>query len=109
MRVKGRFTTVGAVLAAGAALAVPAAADAAVGARVSATNYEFTSDSVTINKGEKVVWKFVEGKHDVKGKGFNSKPQRSGKFAVKFDKVGTYNYVCTIHAPDMKGVVKVVK
>lgn len=108
MTVRGRLTTLGVALAATAALAVPAA-NAAVGARVNATNYEFSSDSVTIQKGEKVVWKFVEGKHDVKGKGFNSKPQRSGKFAFKFDKTGTYNYVCTIHAPDMKGVVKVVR
>ena len=108
MTVKARVTTLGAALAVTAALAAPAA-DASVGARVSATNYEFTSDSVTIHKGDKVVWKFVEGKHDVKGKGFNSKPQRSGKFSYVFDKAGTYNYVCTIHAPDMKGVVKVVK
>jgi len=108
MTAKSRVTMIGAALAATAAVAAPSAG-AAVGARVTASNYEFTSDSVTIRKGEKVVWKFVEGKHDVKGKGFNSKPQRSGKFAVKFDKVGTYNYVCTIHAPDMKGVVKVVK
>jgi plastocyanin len=26
---------------------------------------------------------------------------------VKFTKPGTYNYLCTIHAPNMKGVIKV--
>ena len=26
---------------------------------------------------------------------------------VKFTKPGTYNYICTIHAPNMKGVIKV--
>jgi len=108
MSVKGRFTIAIAALALVAAIAVPTAG-AAVGARVKATNYEFSAESVTIKKGQKVVWKFVEGKHDVKGKGFNSKPQRDGKFAHVFDKTGTYKYVCTIHAPDMKGTVKVVK
>ncbi len=113
MSVKGRVTIVGAAVVATAAVAVPAVASGGqsgkVGARVTATNYQFNEDSVTIKKGEKVVWKFAEGKPDVKGKGFNSKPQRDGKFAVVFDKAGTYKYVCTIHAPDMKGVVKVVK
>jgi plastocyanin len=113
MSVKGRVTSIGAVVAVIATVAVPALASGGkaskVGARVKASNYEFTADSVKIKKGQKVVWKFVEGKHDVKGKGFHSKPQRSGKFAHVFDKVGTYKYVCTFHAPDMKGVVKVVK
>ena len=108
MTMKGRVTALGAAVAVVGAFAVPPAG-AAVGARVSASNYTFTSDSVTIHKGEKVVWKFVEGKHDVKGKGFRSPVQRDGKFSRQFTKVGTFKYHCTIHAPDMKGVVKVVK
>ena len=108
MTMKGRVTTLAAAVAVIGAFAVPSAG-AAVGARVNASNYMFTSDSVTIHKGDKVVWKFVDGKHDVKGKGFRSPVQRDGKFSHKCTGVGTFQYHCTIHAPDMKGVVKVVK
>ena len=30
-----------------------------------------------------------------------------GTWEVKFTQPGTYNYLCTIHAPNMKGVIKV--
>ena len=93
------------IVAAGAIAAAPAGA-VPTGAKVTITNYEFTASSVTIKKGQKVVWKFVEGKHNVKGKGFKSPTQRSGKYKFVFAKKGTYSYVCTIH-PDMKGTVTV--
>ena len=71
-----------------------------MGARVQASNYVFTSDSVTIHKGDKVVWKFVEGKHDVKGKGFHSPVQRDGKFSFKFStRSGTFNYAARSTRP----------
>jgi plastocyanin len=82
---------------------------APTGAKVKVTDFLFVEDEVTVKKGEKVVWKFVEGKHNVTGKKFKSGNQTSGKYKVTFDKVGTFKYSCTLHQPDMDGVVKVVK
>ncbi len=104
---KRRVMFGGAILAAATAFAaVPAADASSVGAKVTAVNYEFAPGSVTIRKGQKVVWKFVEGKHDVKGKGFDSGIKKSGKYKHAFNKTGTFNYKCTIHS-DMKGSVTV--
>lgn len=92
-----------------AALAVVAtgAQGAPTGARVSATDFEFSEAEVTISKGEKVVWAFKEGKHNVTGKGFKSGNLRSGTYKHVFEQKGTFKYRCTLHQPDMDGVVKV--
>jgi len=56
------------------------------------------------------VWK-GKAPHNVKvTKGpvkFGSKTQVKGTFAKKLTKKGTYNIVCTIHAPNMKMTIKV--
>jgi plastocyanin len=79
------------------------------GAKVDVTDFLFIEDAVTVEKGQKVVWKFVEGKHNVTGKGFKSGNKTSGKYKYTFDKVGTFKYRCTLHQPDMDGLVKVVR
>ena len=81
-------------------------AAAGVGANVKVTNYKFKAKTVKIRKGQKVVWKFVKGKHNVVGKNFASSVQKKGKYSHKFKKKGTFKYRCTLHS-GMKGKVKV--
>jgi plastocyanin len=70
--------------------------------------------TVTVHKGDKVEWEW-EGTNDhnvtvTKGPvKFHSKTQSSGSFEKKLKKVGTYKIICTIHAPDMRMTLKVVK
>jgi plastocyanin len=70
--------------------------------------------TVTVHKGDKVEWEW-EGRnpHNVTvTKGpvkFHSKIMTSGTYEKKLKKVGTYKIVCTIHAPDMRMSLKVVK
>lgn len=95
------------VAAAGSVAAFPAGA--AADAKVEVVNYQFVASTVTIERGDKVTWKFKEGKHNVTGNGFKSGTKASGKYSHKFEETGTYKYRCTLHQPGMKGVVKVVK
>jgi plastocyanin len=70
--------------------------------------------TVTVHKGDKVEWEW-EGSnpHNVTVKKgpvkFHSETQSSGSYEKKLRKVGTYKIVCTIHAPDMRMTLKVVK
>jgi plastocyanin len=70
--------------------------------------------TVTVHKGDKVEWEW-EGSnpHNVTvTKGpvkFHSKTQSSGSFEKRLKKAGTYKIVCTIHSPDMRMTLKVVK
>jgi plastocyanin len=70
--------------------------------------------TVTVHKGDKVEWEW-EGTNDhnvTVSKGpvkFHSKTQSSGTFEKKLKTVGTYKIICTIHAPDMRMTLKVVK
>jgi plastocyanin len=78
-------------------------------ASVDAVDYVFVEETVKVRKGGKVTWNFVEGRHNVTGKGWKSPTKTKGTYTRKFKKVGTYKYRCTLHQPDMDGVVKVVK
>jgi plastocyanin len=95
--------------AAAVAVVVPGAQGVPTGAKVKVTDFEFTEETVKVKKGEKVVWAFKEGKHNVTGKGFESKNLKDGTFKHTFEKVGTFKYRCTLHQPDMDGVVKVIR
>jgi plastocyanin len=70
--------------------------------------------TVTVDKGDKVKWEWEgENPHNVTVKKgpvkFHSADKTSGTYAKKLRKVGTYKIVCTIHAPDMRMTLKVVK
>ena len=71
-------------------------------------------DNYFVHKGDKVEWEW-EGANDhnvTVAKGpvkFHSKTQSSGSFEKKLKTVGTYKIICTIHAPDMRMTLKVVK
>jgi plastocyanin len=101
------------IVAAGGIAMIPGAgAHSAQGgdkARVKVVDYKFKPVRTTIRRGGKVVWAFKEGLHNVSGKGFKSRTQRRGTYSHTFKKVGTFKYRCTVHQPDMDGVVRVVR
>ena len=72
----------------------------AAGATVSGSNYSFKPRTVTIQKGQTVTWKWVNGSHTitfVKGtydKALNkANPTRSRVFR----RAGTFKYYCRFH------------
>lgn len=65
---------------------------------VKVADYKFVSKTVHIKRGTTVTWKWAgEDPHNVTGKGFRSRTQRTGTFRHRFTKPGTYKYVCTLH------------
>jgi plastocyanin len=78
-------------------------------ARVRVVDFEFNPSTVKIRAGGKVTWAFRQGQHNVVGKGWKSRIKSGGTYTRRFKKRGTYNYRCTLHPPDMKGVVRVVR
>jgi plastocyanin len=99
------------VVAVIATLALGVGVAQAGGASVNGSNYSFKPRTVTINKGGKVTWHRVNGRHTVtfvKGsydKSLNkSNPTRSRTFKRR----GTFKYYCRFHRSlDMKGKVVV--
>ena len=80
-------------------LAAPAGAGVAPKV-VRAVNFEFRSKTVTIQKGQTVTWKNVEGKHTVTFKtlDFDKVISANHKTVSKtFRQKGTFNYVCRFH------------
>ena len=64
--------------------------------------------ALRVGPGDTVTWE-NEGQetHTVKGDGFFSRAMNAGDtFEHKFDKKGSYDYVCTLH-PQMQGTVVV--
>lgn len=87
-------------------------ATAAGSVTVVVKNIDFTPHRVRIAAGGRVVWRFADrytahNVHSVGRKRFRSSAdKRSGTYAVRFRRAGTYRYVCTIHY-GMKGRVVV--
>ena len=102
----GRRIVVAVLTAVVASALIFGVAGATGSVKVKVKNNKFSPGTAKIQKGGKVVWKFVEGKHNVTGNGFSSGNKRSGKYKVKFKNKGTYSYVCTLHS-GMDGKVKV--
>jgi plastocyanin len=96
------------IVAAGGIATIPGAGAQGVDkTRVKVVDFKFKPERTTIRKGEKVVWAFREGLHNVTGKGFRSRTMRRGTYSHTFNRVGTFQYRCTVHQPDMDGVVRV--
>src|SRR3954462_6606673 len=106
-----RKLAVAAAVSAVAAVAVPTA-HAGSSKTVAVQNNSFSPGSVSIKKGDKVVWKWTQGgvAHNVTPSGGGASSVTTAKkgftFTKTFTKAGTYRYVCTIHA-NMKVSVKV--
>jgi plastocyanin len=76
---------------------------------VTARQLTFTPAAIQVPAGTTVTWHFDDGNvpHNVQGDGFKSPNLKKATFQHRFDKPGTYNYVCTLHA-GMTGRVVVV-
>ena len=92
------------------AAAAPAAAVAASDATISIRDFSFAPMSTTVAVGTTVRWKNLDGEpHTVRSVDatFASNAlDQNDSFAFKFDKPGTYRYVCSIH-PQMVGTIVV--
>jgi plastocyanin len=81
------------------------------GAEVSMEGIKFNPSDVTVKVGDTVTWTNNESVgHDVTADDFKSGDpaamQSGDTFQHKFDKAGTFDYVCSVH-PGMKGSVEV--
>jgi plastocyanin len=94
-----------------ATLALGVTVAQAGGGTVKASNYKFAPKALTITKGNKVTWKWVNGRHTVtfvKGS-FNKALNKTHPRASRtFKHRGTYKYYCTFHRSlGMKGKIVV--
>jgi plastocyanin len=89
------------------AAVVAAASDATT---ISIHEFMFAPTSITVPVGTTVRWKNLDGEpHTVRSvdTAFSSNAlDQDDSFAFKFDKPGTYRYVCSIH-PQMVGTIVV--
>jgi plastocyanin len=69
---------------------------------------EFLPRTVTINAGDKVTWVNDDDvAHDAVGSGWSTSIlQQYDQDSVRFNRAGTYRYICSIH-PTMRGTVVV--
>lgn len=78
------------------------------GKSVKADNFDFEPKRVTIQRGDKVTWKNVEGRHTVtfrKGS-FDKTISGDERVSKRFKRKGTFRYFCRFHiAQGMKGKV----
>ncbi|HEY8950710.1 MAG TPA: cupredoxin family copper-binding protein [Rhizomicrobium sp.] len=91
-------------------LALLTAAPAFADASVTIKNFDYSPMDVTIKAGETVTWKNLDGEpHTVVSVdgAFRSKAlDENDSFLFKFEKPGTYKYICSIH-PQMKATITV--
>ena len=76
-------------------------------ASVSVMNYSFSSKTVTISQGGTVTWSFNSGSHSTTRTGsesWDSGAKSSGTYSRTFNNIGSFTYVCKIHA-SMTGTV----
>ena len=85
-------------------------------AEVSMRDIQFEPSNLSVKRGDTVTWINRESvPHDVDGGGegvqFSSGPEGGmndgDRFEFTFEKAGTYDYVCRVHAPGMAGTVTV--
>jgi plastocyanin len=94
-------------------IALAAAAPAAAGTRnVKVADDFFKPKSVTVHKGTTVRWNWTghDAHNVVVKKGpmrFQSNLRKSGHFAKKLKKRGTYKIICSVHQPNMHMTIKV--
>jgi len=73
---------------------------AQAGPTVNASNYSFKPKTITIQKGQTVTWKWVNGSHTVtfiKGSYDKSLNRAHPKRTRTFKRTGTYKYYCRFH------------
>jgi plastocyanin len=72
-----------------------------------AKSYRFDPKAIEIKAGQTVTWTNNDNfTHTVKFDGRpDHKVDRGHSVSIRFDKAGTYKYVCTLHSKDMHGTV----
>ena len=94
-----------------AALAAGMTASLAFGAtkRVRVSGFKFSPKTITVKRGDTVRWSWSGSvPHNVKGSGFKSRTAARVTYSRKFNRRGTYRYVCTLHTRQgMTGTVRV--
>jgi plastocyanin len=70
-------------------------------------SYKFEPKAIIVKAGDTVTWTNKDNfTHRVKvDGGADHKVDRGHSVSVRFDKPGTYHYVCTLHPHDMNGEV----
>jgi plastocyanin len=106
-----------AVATVAAVTAIPAGAFGGAGAHTAGDshtvilkNIRFHPSTLSIRRGESVKWVWEDGEteHNVTFKGMHSRTQAHGSYTIRFEKLGTFSYDCTIHvAEGMKGKIVV--
>jgi plastocyanin len=110
----GGLAVGGMVAGVGVAGAAQQAADQTITA--DATN-AFQNANVSIETGDTVTWNFTAGTHNAQSDnevsedpnwtGFETPIPSTGQYQFTFTKPGTYEYVCIVHAPGMRGTITV--
>ena len=104
------FVAAGAVLLGWIVFGGPSVAQTAEPARIVVKNFMFQPMSLTVKAGSTVTWTNMdEEPHTVVSTGgvFRSNAlDTKDSFSFKFDKAGTYGFVCSIH-PQMVGTIVV--
>lgn len=77
------------------------------GATVDAVDLRFEPPTIAVERGEKVTWVNAgRTTHNMRGPGFFSKAMEPGsRYELRFEKAGTFRYVCTFHPDTMRGRV----
>jgi len=72
-------------------------------------NFDFSPMMLTVKAGTTVSWKNLDGEPhtivSVEGAFRSSALDQNDTFAFKFDKPGTYRYVCSIHPRMMAAII----
>ena len=81
------------------------ASEAAVGVKV----FSFAPDPLRVEAGTKVTWTNRDStRHNVVGEGFRGDLAEGGSYSHRFEKAGTYAYLCSLHSgPGMRAKVVV--
>jgi plastocyanin len=86
----------------------PATADTT--GQVIVKNFAFSPATLIVTRGTRVTWKNLDGEPHlvagVDGKFRSQALDQNDTYTLKFDRPGTYKYICTIH-PHMKGEIDV--
>ena len=78
------------------------------GRTVGADNFDFQPKTVTIQKGDRVTWHNLEGRHTVtlKNGTFDKVISGDERVSRRFNHRGTFRYICRFHtAQGMRGKV----
>ena len=77
--------------------------------KVKAEDFDFSTTKLTVKAGDTVTWTNAGStEHTVKGDGFFSRAIEPGStYRHRFDRAGTYSYICTLHPDAMRATVVV--